>query len=102
VLIAIEAVTGRELTAIYAIGPGIDSGEPAEWSRRRGRIEGHELVFNQKSESTLRFRPRDDGGLDATWISPGGSTKMEAGMRRIDTADLPIRTTAALEDNQSQ
>jgi pimeloyl-ACP methyl ester carboxylesterase len=102
VLIAIEAVTGRELTAIYAIGPGIDSGEPAEWSRRRGRIEGHELVFDQKGESTLRFRPRDDGGLNATWISPDGSTKMEAGMRRINTADLPIRTTAALEDGQPQ
>lgn len=95
VLISIEAVTGRELTAIYAIGPGIDRGEPAEWSHRRGRFDGHELVFEHKGESTLRFTPRDDGGLNAIWISPDGATKMHAGLRHIDTAVLPIRAVTA-------
>ncbi|HUC09030.1 MAG TPA: alpha/beta fold hydrolase [Stellaceae bacterium] len=97
VLLTIEAVKGRELTAIYAIGPGIDKGEPAEWSRRRGRIDGHELVFERKGESTLRFRPLEDGGLSATWISPDGGTKMKAGLRRIATDTLPIRAAAGDE-----
>jgi hypothetical protein len=95
VLIAIEAVNGPELTAIYAIGPGIDKGEPAEWTRRRGHIAGHELVFEQKGESTLRFRPREDGGLNATWTSPDGVGEMQAGLRRIDADELPISTAAA-------
>jgi pimeloyl-ACP methyl ester carboxylesterase len=94
VLIAIEAVNGPDLTAIYAIGPGIDKGEPAEWSRRRGVIEGHELVFEQKGQSTLRFRPREDGGLDATWISPDGGSKMQTGLHRIDADEIPIGTAA--------
>lgn len=103
VLISIEAVTGRELTAVYAIGPGIDRGEPAEWSHRRGRFDGHELVFEHKGESTLQFTPRDDGGLNVTWISPDGATKMHAGLRRIDTAVLPIRAiTATHQEAQLQ
>jgi pimeloyl-ACP methyl ester carboxylesterase len=102
VLIAIEAVNGRELTAIYAIGPGIDRGEPAEWSHRRGHLEGRDLVFQQKGESTLRLRPRGDGGLNVTWISPDGSIKMETGMRRIDTAALPIRAALASGGGQLQ
>ncbi len=101
VLIAIESVSGANLSAIYAIGPGIDKGEPAEWSRRRGHIEGHELVFDQKGESTLRFDPREDGGLNATWISRDGMSKMQAGLRRIDADELPI-TTAASADAQLQ
>jgi alpha-beta hydrolase superfamily lysophospholipase len=102
VVLAIEAVTGRALSAVYAVGPGIDRGEPAEWSRRRGHIDGHDLVFEQKGESTLRFRPRDDGGLSATWISPDGATRMEAGLRRINAAALPIRAAAARDDDQVQ
>ncbi|MBV8120569.1 MAG: hypothetical protein JO081_11615, partial [Alphaproteobacteria bacterium] len=102
VLIALQAVNGRDLTAIYAVGPGIDKGEPAEWHRRRGHIEGHELVFEQRGESTLRFRPRDDGGLNAIWISPDGATKMNAGMRRIDAAALLVRAAAADDVHQLQ
>lgn len=101
VLIAIEGVSGADLSAIYAVGPGIDKGEPAEWSRRRGHIEGHELVFDQKGESTLRFHPSEDGGLNAIWISPDGVSKMQAGLRRIDADELPI-TTAASGDAQLQ
>jgi pimeloyl-ACP methyl ester carboxylesterase len=94
VLIAIEAVTGHDLTAIYAIGPGIDKDEPAEWSRRTGRVDGEELVFAGKGESTLRFRPREDGGLSATWISADGTTKMKAGLRRIDPSSFLVRAAA--------
>ncbi|HTV44974.1 MAG TPA: alpha/beta hydrolase [Stellaceae bacterium] len=94
ILLAIEAVHGQELTAIYAIGPGIDRNEPAEWSRRTGRCDGGDMVFAQSGHSTLRFRLRDDGGLAATWISPDGKTKMKGGLRRIDRLDLATRTAA--------
>jgi hypothetical protein len=94
VLIAIEAVHGRDLTAIYAIGPGIDENEPAEWSRRKGHIVGRKLVFAQDGDSTLRFRARYDGGLSATWISPDGKTTMNATLRRIDPFSLPTRAAA--------
>jgi dienelactone hydrolase len=89
VLFALEAVHGRNLSAIYAIGPGIDAHEPAEWSRRTGQIAGRDMIFAQPDDSTLRFRPLDNGGLTVTWISPDGKTKMDAGLRRIDRLDLP-------------
>jgi pimeloyl-ACP methyl ester carboxylesterase len=94
VLVAIEAATGRELTAIYAIGPGIDKDEPAEWSRRNGRIEGDQLVFVRNGESTLRFRRQEDGGLNATWVSPDGTTKMKAVLRRIEPSSVLVRAAA--------
>jgi pimeloyl-ACP methyl ester carboxylesterase len=93
-LFAIEAVHGRDLTAIYAIGPGIDRNEPAEWSRRTGHIVGRELIFAQKDESSLRFRSREDGGLSVIWTSPDGKTTMNAGLRRIDRLYFPPRAAA--------
>lgn len=94
VLVTIESVAGRDLTAIYAIGPGIDKDEPAEWSRRIGRVDGNELVFAHKGESTLRFGTREDGGLSAIWISPDGGTKMKTGLRRIDPSSFLVRAAA--------
>ena len=76
--------TATEVSAVYAIGPGIDENEPAEWSRRKGRLVDDEFVFEEKGKSTLHFRPRADGGLSATWTSPDGKTSMEAGLRRLD------------------
>jgi pimeloyl-ACP methyl ester carboxylesterase len=84
VLIAIEQLHGRKLAAVYAIGPGIDKDEPAEWTRREGRIVDDDFVFEENGKSTLRFHPRADGGLKAIWVSPDGETSMEAGLRRID------------------
>jgi dienelactone hydrolase len=94
VLLAVEEVRGNRLSAVYAIGPGIKKGEPAEWTRRRGRIIGGEFVFATPGMSTLRFRPRDDGGLAATWISSNGKYSMKAGMRRIDPDDFARRPVA--------
>jgi pimeloyl-ACP methyl ester carboxylesterase len=90
-LVAIEATHGLELAAIYAIGPGIDEDEPAEWTRREGRLVDDDFVFEENGKSTLRFRPRADGGLKATWISPDGQTSMDAGLRRIDPLDFARR-----------
>lgn len=84
VLLAIEEMHGNDVAAVYAIGPGIDDNEPAEWSRRKGRLVDDAFVFEEKGKSTLRFRPRADGGLSATWTSPDGKTSMEAGLRRLD------------------
>ena len=84
VLVAIEEQHGERLAAVYAIGPGIEGDEPAEWSRRTGRIVDDDLVFEEEGKSTLRFHPRADGGLKAIWISPDGKNSMATGMRWVD------------------
>jgi pimeloyl-ACP methyl ester carboxylesterase len=84
VLLAVESVHGADVEAVYAIGPGIDENEPAEWSRREGRLVGDEFVFDEEGKSSLRFRRRVDGGLSATWTSPDGKTSMEASLRHLD------------------
>jgi pimeloyl-ACP methyl ester carboxylesterase len=88
VLFAIEGVHGDDLTAVYVIGPGIRKSEPSRWVRRRGRIIDDTFVFSGKGESTLRFWPRPDGGLGATWISSDGKEKMRASLRRLDPDSL--------------
>jgi pimeloyl-ACP methyl ester carboxylesterase len=94
VLLAIEETHGAEVSAVYAIGPGIDENEPAEWSRRNGRLADDEFIFEEKGKSTLHFRPRGDGGLSATWTSPDGKTSMEAGLRRVDLQHFPRHADA--------
>jgi pimeloyl-ACP methyl ester carboxylesterase len=84
VLLATEPMHGTDIEAVYAIGPGIDEDEPAEWSQRKGRLVDDEFVFDEEGKSTLHFRPRADGGLNATWTSPDGKTSMEAGLRCLD------------------
>ena len=93
-LLAIEDVRGQDLDAVYAIGPGIDENEPAEWSRRKGHLVDDEFVFDEKGKSTLRFRPRADGGLSATWTSPDGKTSMQAGLRSLNLSHLSRRADA--------
>jgi pimeloyl-ACP methyl ester carboxylesterase len=83
-LLAIEDFRDHDLDAVYAIGPGIDENEPAEWSRRKGRLVDDEFVFEEEGKSTLHFRPRADGGLSATWTAPDGKTSMQAGLRPVD------------------
>src|SRR6516162_5001069 len=94
ILLAIEDVRGQDLDAVYAIGPGIDENEPAEWSRRKGHLVDDEFIFEEQGKSTLRFRPRADGGLIATWTSPDGKTSMQAGLRRLDPLQFPRRAEA--------
>jgi len=94
VLVSIEQMRGQKLVAVYAIGPGIDKDEPAEWTRREGRIVDDDFVFEEDGKSTLRFHPRADGGLKATWISPDHESSMDAGLRRIDPHRFPRRAEA--------
>ena len=93
VLVAIETTHGQNLEALYAIGPGIDGDEPAEWSRREGRLVDDDYVF-EGNGSTLHFHPRGSGGLKATWTSPDGKTSMDASLRRIDPHRLSRRAEA--------
>jgi pimeloyl-ACP methyl ester carboxylesterase len=94
VLLAIEEARGNDVLAVYAIGPGIDDDEPAEWSHRKCHLADDEFIFDEKGKSTLRFRPRADGGLSATWTSPDGKTSMEAGLRRLDLQHFARRGEA--------
>jgi pimeloyl-ACP methyl ester carboxylesterase len=91
VLLGIEGVHGDKLNAVYAIGPSIDNKYPAAWSRRKGRIVDESFVFEDPGKSTLRFRPRQDGGLQATWIAADGKSSMSAHLKPIDPQSLEHR-----------
>jgi dienelactone hydrolase len=84
VMLAIESMRGDEVTAIYAIGPGIQAGQKAEWVRRTGKLTDDELIFREKGRNTLRYRLRPDGQLAATWQALDGRSSMETTLRRID------------------
>jgi hypothetical protein len=84
VLLGVEKVKNDEVTAIYALGPGLADDQKAEWVRRTGRLDDDEIVFKEKGRNTLRYRLRDDGKLDATWISSDGKLSMDTVLRRID------------------
>src|SRR4029077_15743965 len=110
VLLGVESAKGDNLTAVYAIGPSIDNKNEAAWSRRKGRVtDDDSFVFEEKGKSTLRFRPRQDGGLAATWISADGKTSMTAHLKPIDPHSLvrraantsaPITTAATHSDGE--
>jgi dienelactone hydrolase len=84
VMLAIESVRGDDVTAIYAIGPGIQPGQNAEWVRRTGKLVEDEILFREKGRNTLRYRLRGDGQLAATWQSLDGRSTMDTTLRRID------------------
>ncbi|HEV2335617.1 MAG TPA: alpha/beta hydrolase [Stellaceae bacterium] len=91
VLLGVERVRGDNLTAIYAVGPSVDDAYPSAWSRRKGRIVHDDFVFDEKGKSTLRFRPCQDGGLEATWIAADGKTTLAAHLKLIDPEVLADR-----------
>jgi len=88
VLFGVETVHGDDLSAVYAIGPSVDNKHPAAWTRRKGRVVEDSFVFEEKGKSTLRLRPRQDGGLSATWVSADGKTSMTAHLKPIDPQSL--------------
>jgi len=110
VLFGIETAHGDDLAAVYAIGPSVDNKHPAAWTRRKGRVVEDSFVFEEKSKSTLRLHPRQDGGLSATWISADGKTSMTAHLKPIDPQSLarrsqvkasaPVASAAAHGDGQ--
>jgi len=110
VLFGVETAHGDDLSAVYAIGPSVDNKHAAAWTRRKGRVVEDSFVFEEKSKSTLRLHPRQDGGLSATWISADGKTSMTAHLKPIDPQSLarrsqvkasaPVATAAAHGDGQ--
>jgi pimeloyl-ACP methyl ester carboxylesterase len=94
VLVSIARDRGSKVTALYAIGPGIDGNEPAQWVTRDGRLIDGEFVFQHQGKSTLRFDPSPNGGVHATWTSPDGKEAMQAAMRRINMSRLPDTAAA--------
>jgi hypothetical protein len=94
VLLGVEAAHGDNLTAIYAIGPSIDNKHAASWTRRKGRVVEDGFVFEEPGKSTLRFRPRQDGGLAASWTAADGKTSMNARLKPIDPSALTKRHSA--------
>jgi pimeloyl-ACP methyl ester carboxylesterase len=98
VLFAVQSARGDGLTAVYAIGPSTDDKFPATWTRRKGRIIEDSFVFEQPGKSTLRFHPREDGGLGATWISADGKTSMVAHLKPLDPRALARRGNLKASD----
>ena len=47
-------------------------------------------------KSTLQFRPRQDGGLSAVWISADGKTSMTGSLKPIDPGVLTEQHAASL------
>jgi hypothetical protein len=91
VLLAIESHANGVLRAVYAIGPSIDGRFPAKWARRRGHVVDGEFVFDEPGKNALRFRPRPDRGLAATWIAQNGNGTLSAVLWRIDPGELARR-----------
>ena len=52
-------------------------------------------MFEEPGKSTIRLRPRQDGGLGVTWISTDGKTSMTAHLKPIDPQSLPRRAANA-------
>jgi pimeloyl-ACP methyl ester carboxylesterase len=94
VLLGVESAQGDTLTAVYAIGPSIDNKHGSTWTRRKGRIVDDGFVFEERGKSTLRFRPRQDGGLAATWVAVDGQTSMSAHLKPIAPEVLAKRQRA--------
>ncbi|MGD9616357.1 MAG: alpha/beta hydrolase [Alphaproteobacteria bacterium] len=109
VMLGIESTQGDQLTAIYSVGPSIDSKHDAVWTRRKGRVTEDGFIFQEPGKSTLQFRPRQDGGLSAVWVAADGKTSMTGSLKPIDPAMLteqhadlspPVATAAANGDSQ--
>ncbi|MBX6370466.1 MAG: alpha/beta hydrolase [Rhodospirillales bacterium] len=84
VLLVVERVKGDEVTAIYALGPGLEPDQKAEWVRRTGQLSEDRMVFREPGRNTLKYRLRPDGRLAATWLAADGGASLEATLSRID------------------
>ena len=82
-MLAIERAEGAEVEALYAIGRGVQAGQPPAISHRAGRVDEGSLVFAEPGKSTLRYRPRPDGALDASWLAPDGRYELTAVLHKI-------------------
>jgi hypothetical protein len=93
VLLALESATGDNPVAIYAVGPSVDNKYTASWGRRVGHLVGGDYVFSEAGKNELRFHPRPDGDLTATWKSNDRKLRLTAQLHPIDPRTLLSRET---------
>jgi dienelactone hydrolase len=93
VLLALESAKGDNPVAIYAVGPSVDNKYPASWGRRVGHLVGGDYVFSEPGKNELRFHPRGDGDITATWKSNDRKLSLNAQLRPIDPRTLISRET---------
>jgi dienelactone hydrolase len=93
VLLALESAKGDSPVAIYAVGPSVDNKYPASWGRRVGHVAGGDYVFSEPGKNELRFHPRENGDLTATWESNDRKLTLTAQLRPIDPRTLISRET---------
>jgi hypothetical protein len=84
VVLSVERAESGSVRASYTLGPGVVAGQDAETSRRAGRFEGHELVFDEPGSNVLRYRMRPDGRLAGSWTSMDGTSRLDILMQRIN------------------
>lgn len=82
-MLAIEHAAGADVEALYAVGPGIDSGQQPVVTPRAGYVAGDALVFEEKGMSVLRFDLRPDGLLDMLMIADDGISRLGATLHRL-------------------
>jgi len=80
----VDRVEGDAVYADYVLGPGVEPGDDMERVRRRGRIEGDTLVFDEKGRNVLRYRLRADGKLAAAWIDKAGKGRLDTVLRKVE------------------
>jgi dienelactone hydrolase len=93
VLLALESAKGDNPVAIYAVGPSVDNKYPASWGRRVGRVVSGDYVFSEAGKNELRFHPRLNGDMTATWESNDRKLSLTAQLRQIDPRALISRET---------
>lgn len=83
IMLAVLAAHGAEIDADYIVGPGLAPRLKPGVTQRTGRIAAGALVFAGEGMSTLRYRPREDGGLDAAWIAADGGAELDTVLHRV-------------------
>ncbi|CAO3355664.1 hypothetical protein [Azospirillum melinis] len=84
VALSVEKAEGDAVYADYVLGAGMESDQPAERVRRKGRIENGELVFDEKGRNVLRYRLRPDGRVAASWLDKDGHGRLDTVLRRVN------------------
>jgi len=84
VALSVEKAEGDAVYADYVLGAGMESDQPAERVRRKGRIENGELVFDERGRNILRYRLRPDGRVAASWLDKDGHGRLDTVLRRVN------------------
>lgn len=84
VALSVDRIEGDTVYADYVLGPGMEPDQTIERVSRKGRIEGDELVFDEKGRNTLRYNLRSDGRMAAIWLERSGKGRLETVLRKVN------------------